>query len=157
MPLVTDRPKIYLYGTDTYTAWDANSLTTIANLPSPANAGTGNAAWLSLNITGAPIEYKFPDAEERAGNTYANLRITSVDIKVALRPIAWDSATYKTIAEALNKRYIYIEQGTYSKSLYPTDNTKCLSVVRSNLESTFDNTYGTIKLTITFKKRAVVI
>lgn len=157
MALVQDKPKIYLYGSDTYTSWNSSSITTIASLPSPANSGTSNAAWLALNITGAPIEYKFPEAEQRAGNAYANLRITGVDIKLFLRALPWDSATYKTLAEMLNKRYLYLEQGTYSKALYAVDNTKCLAVARRNFETTSDSTYGTLKITLTLTKRATAI
>jgi hypothetical protein len=157
MALTAIRPKVYLYGSDTYTAWDANSLTTISALPSPANSGTSNAAWLALDITGAPIEYVFPEAEERTGNTYANLRITSVDIKLTLRSLQWDDGKYQTLATMLNKRYLYLEQGTYPKALYTTNVLKCLSVARSAVEVNHDDTYGKLKIVLTLKKRAVAI
>jgi len=153
------RPVIYIYGSDTYTAWDTNSLTSIASLPSGASSGTSNAAWKQIPITGAPKKYVIQEPEKRSGFVYANLRIASIEYTITVYPRTWNGtdSLQDTLASVINKRYIYIEQGTYPKPLYTTDATKCMSVVVVSWDQEPDTEHGTLKMTLTLRKRRTKI
>ena len=153
--LVQIKPVVYIYGSDTYTSWDVNSLTTIASLPSGASSGTSNAAWLSIPITGAPRKYIVPEPEKRSGLVYANLRITSIEFTLTIYPRTFNGtdSLQDSLATHLNKRYLYLEQGTYPKPLYSVNAAKCMSVVTVSWDQEPDEDHGTLKMTLTLRKR----
>lgn len=158
-------PYIYIMGTDTYTSWDSNSVTAVSSLPSPYSGGASEAnGWLKIKITGAPHTYNIAEAEKRTGNIYANLRIESMDYVVQLVPLLYpDEASvsiHDELAIILNKRYIYIETGTWPNN--GTADTRqfntsgnCIAVACSSFSQDDDYEHGTKKIELTLKKRQV--
>ena len=155
-------------GTDTYTSWDSNSVTSVSALPSPYSGGVSEAnSWLKIKITGAPHTYNITEAEQRTGNIYANLRIASMDYIIQLTPLFFademTTSIHDALAVILNKAYIYIETGTYPDNVGASGSStgklnstgNCIAVACASFSQDDDYEHGTKKISLTLRKRQI--